>query len=1235
MALTQTEVSKLYVAIFNRASEGAGNKYWQDKGTMTEVANGMLATPDAAAYFGTSLDTNQAFIEHIYKNTLNKTVADDADGIAYWVGLLDSGMTRGEVVAGLVDAADDPANAGDAQDQFNNRVEVSNYTADTVEDAPTDYGTKLGFSGDLTVTHDSATITTAKSVVDKLAPTSLELTTGTDTLNGSESSDTFSAEVLTVNDGDILDGKGGADTLNIETASNITDKFTSSSIETVNLSVLGSFSVDMKNITDVTTLNSNEAAGSVTINNIADATMTVGIKGSATNSVDLNYATGALTGTSDTLSVTINGANATAITADSGFEAVTLDVTAKSDLATLTASGATDLTISGSGELSVADSVIDSFSNYTITNTTKTTLGSVATVKSIDATANTAGIVQATNATATLNNGTSNKKLTMHSDGGIIQTGSGNDIVNVDSSSVFSTNSTIVKLGDGNDNLNISGVSSAGEYVYGEGGNDTIYAGATLTASDLIDGGTGTDTLNFAAGTHALIAKSIENVGVEATTTVNFVTTDTATAISDSGTAAVSFSNLLNGSTYTASKAKAGAVDDVSLNFKSGEVATVNVDLQKGTSGNVATTNAADVTVTLGAASTMAADGIALDAVATKLTVNSTGALNINNIVATGTEKLTTVTVTGDKDTETGNITNDDKLTSVSVNSTGGKAEIGNIDSVANTADVTVTKIEAISSVHEAIIGNIDFSGTETTTTGKIEAITASGVNGGVATAIGTVTADTLGSVTATSTKDAATIGDIFAGVDTADTTDGTITSLKASGYLAASIGDINADKVDSIVVESTDTTTGGDVSVGKLKDGKGGTKATVGTVDISSQKGSATLGDVTADALGNTNITGGTTATLGATTVTNSSGDSVTGNITVTAGSGAATLGAIDVEVAGTITAKSTSGGVVFNDMTFDDTSGVDVVLNGGTGSVKGAGAETIDNTKGDINVTVTAGTTYAAGAKQTINGGTATTTDIDMVIDASAVTGNVGAAGGTNLTVENEAVDSASSMVVKGGKAANFITLDSDGGTVTYYGQTGADTVTLDASGKYTSSTIYLESGADTVTLGKGSDTVNLGSDSDTDTVQFKYTSSNTINYFDIGEDKLSFDGITVTGGGEITATGGTTVNAGTATGLGDDAIYVIADGATSILANGSETIASYTDLSDVAAYLAERYTSTKNDDAGIFVINDLAGKKTYAYLFDEQTDGDSTIQSADLTLIGTITEESTTALVAADIA
>ncbi len=233
MALTQTQVSELYVAIFNRASEGNGNTFWQGQADAASAATAMLATTDAAAYFGTSLDTDQAFIEHIYLNTFNKTPADDAAGIAFWVGQLAT-ESRGSVVAGIVAAATDAANAGAAQDQFNNRVATSNYTASQLASAPSDYATSLAFDGGLTVTNVASTVTSAQSAVDVLvansgggsgtAGSTYYLTEKQDMLTGTADDDVFIARGnSSLDNADILDGGAGRDTVevmldNLETA---------------------------------------------------------------------------------------------------------------------------------------------------------------------------------------------------------------------------------------------------------------------------------------------------------------------------------------------------------------------------------------------------------------------------------------------------------------------------------------------------------------------------------------------------------------------------------------------------------------------------------------------------------------------------------------------------------------------------------------------------------------------------------------------------------------------------------------------------------------------------------------------------------------------------------------------------------------------------------------------------------------------------------------------------------
>lgn len=113
--------------------------------------------------------------------SLSKTIDDDPEGIGFWVGQLEGGATRGEVVASLVEVIDsyapgginyDPDDAATvaAYNQFNNRVEVSNYMADTVEETPEDYATSTAFDGDLVVTDDPATVTAGRQSVEDLVP---------------------------------------------------------------------------------------------------------------------------------------------------------------------------------------------------------------------------------------------------------------------------------------------------------------------------------------------------------------------------------------------------------------------------------------------------------------------------------------------------------------------------------------------------------------------------------------------------------------------------------------------------------------------------------------------------------------------------------------------------------------------------------------------------------------------------------------------------------------------------------------------------------------------------------------------------------------------------------------------------------------------------------------------------------------------------------------------------------
>ena len=171
--LTQTEVSMLYVSIFNRASEGEGNKYWQNSNlSMKDVAKSMLETDDAKEYFGNSLNSNQAFVEHIYKNTLNKTRDDDPEGIDYWTSLLDNGTSRSEMISSFINSINTYSNTTDpntksSYKRFMNRVKVSNYMANSIKENPDDYKITTSFSTNLSIVNDNPnSIDLAKDIIN-------------------------------------------------------------------------------------------------------------------------------------------------------------------------------------------------------------------------------------------------------------------------------------------------------------------------------------------------------------------------------------------------------------------------------------------------------------------------------------------------------------------------------------------------------------------------------------------------------------------------------------------------------------------------------------------------------------------------------------------------------------------------------------------------------------------------------------------------------------------------------------------------------------------------------------------------------------------------------------------------------------------------------------------------------------------------------------------------------------
>ena len=109
----------------------------------------MLNTQVAKDYFQGTVSDNKAFIELIYKNSLGKTSAQDKEGVDYWTDLLNKGVSRGEIVKSIVQAAKAPENVAKdpvAAATFANKVEISEYLSSKIKNVLKDNKGNFDFS---------------------------------------------------------------------------------------------------------------------------------------------------------------------------------------------------------------------------------------------------------------------------------------------------------------------------------------------------------------------------------------------------------------------------------------------------------------------------------------------------------------------------------------------------------------------------------------------------------------------------------------------------------------------------------------------------------------------------------------------------------------------------------------------------------------------------------------------------------------------------------------------------------------------------------------------------------------------------------------------------------------------------------------------------------------------------------------------------------------------------------
>ena len=105
LAREKERAIRLYYATFNRMPDQGGLHHWANV-----LGTGSMSPTAVASAFAQSqefLDTygslgNEAYITQLYRNTLGRD--PDAGGLAYWVGQMNAGLTRGQMLLAFADS---------------------------------------------------------------------------------------------------------------------------------------------------------------------------------------------------------------------------------------------------------------------------------------------------------------------------------------------------------------------------------------------------------------------------------------------------------------------------------------------------------------------------------------------------------------------------------------------------------------------------------------------------------------------------------------------------------------------------------------------------------------------------------------------------------------------------------------------------------------------------------------------------------------------------------------------------------------------------------------------------------------------------------------------------------------------------------------------------------------------------------------------------------------------------
>jgi hypothetical protein len=533
----------------------------------------------------------------------NKTTTDIAKAVLANVGLSSvAGLENW--VTGQLNAGGGLAKAGATMlamlnDYSNMSTSDATYGASVVT-----FNAKTANSQALSQT--SGTSTGTYAAVSSVAPAkTFTLTTGIDaSFVGGTGNDAVTGILggssPTLNSGDVIDGgEGTGDVLRISSsgAAPVTSAgFVSKNVETISVTAALTTTTDDTTInlagsTGYKTLESSASASDVAFTNVA-AISELKASNSSGGELTVGYTTATVIGTSDTQTITLDGATTGIITV-AGVETVNVNVVNNSATSTANVfAAATSMKISGSGTLTTG---------YGTTSPS---------LKIVDASGMTAAV--------TLTVANSNLSITG---------GSANDVL------VFGTNlgsDDTVNGGEGTDTISVTAPATTKATLTSI---ETLRIGADALASDYdMDQYSGITTISV-RDTDATNANTLSNLGATQVVSLDTTNIDSVTGTLKTNTAADTLSLTLGGVTLTGE----------ALTFNQHE--TINITSNKSTAGadnTVVTLNATAATkiVVTGAAAT--SFGTNLDT-ATNSTLDAsaaTGALSVIFGASEGNQKV-------------------------------------------------------------------------------------------------------------------------------------------------------------------------------------------------------------------------------------------------------------------------------------------------------------------------------------------------------------------------------------------------------------------------------------------------------------------------------------------------------------------------------------------------------------------------------------------------------------------